>query len=43
MTLAAEFSQCLVTTNEVDKESDCETINVFKELREIRGPIMEQG
>lgn len=41
--LATEFSQCLVTTNVVDKESDCETINTFMELEEIGGHIMEQG
>lgn len=42
-TLAAEFSQCFMSTTVVDKESDCGTIHGLKQLRQIRVAVMEQG
>lgn len=38
--LAAEFSQFLLSSCAVDKESAYKTVNEFKELRQIRGTVM---
>ena len=40
--LAEEFSQVLMSSYAVDKESDCETISIFKELRQIRDTVMKE-